>query len=101
MSFFDDDRLVVLYLALSLPLCMAGVRCFARWARGGAWAWTPLGVLALALGIDGLRLLDRRAAEAPVSWARGVVWGLLVLATWAALRRVWRDLAAHSADRLI
>lgn len=95
MSWLDDGRLGVLYLALSLPLCTAGLRCFARWARGGAWGWVPLGVLVLALGLDGLRLLDRRAAEAPVTWARGVVWGLLALATWAALRRVWRDLAAQ------
>jgi hypothetical protein len=95
VSWLHDDRLVVLYLALSLPLCTAGVRCFARWARGGARAWVPLGVLLLAFGIDGLILLDRRAAEAPVSWARGLVWGMLVLATWAALRRVWRDLGAQ------
>jgi hypothetical protein len=95
-----DPRLAFLLLVLGLPLCTAALRCFARWARGGSVGWLPLGVLALTVGIDGLRRLDQRAADAPVTWARGLVWGLLVLAGWAALRRVWRDLAAPLADEV-
>lgn len=92
LDLLDDDRLTLLHLALGPVLCTAALRAFARWARGGSRAWLPLGVLALAVGLDALRLLDRRAAEAPVPWARGVVWGLIVLAAVAGVRRVWRDL---------
>lgn len=90
----DDDRLALVHLALGPVLCTAALRAFARWARGGSAAWLPLGVLALAAGLDALRLLDRRAAEAPVTWARGLVWGLIVVAAAAAVRRVWHDLGA-------
>lgn len=93
----DDPRLAVLHLALGPVLCTAGLRAFARWARGGRRGWLGLGVLALAVGLDALRLLDRRAAEAPWWWARGLVWGLIALAAWAAVRRVWHDLAAPPA----
>lgn len=94
LDLLGDDRLAFLHLALGPLLCTAALRAFARWARGGSAAWLPIGVLALAAGIDALRLLDRRAAEAPVTWARGAVWGLIVLAAAAAVRRVWRDLGA-------
>lgn len=82
----------LLYLAAGPPLCTTGLRCFARYARGASAGWVALGVVPLALGIDSLRLLDARVALAPWPWARGVVWGLVVLAAWAAVRRVWRDL---------
>ncbi|MCO5167124.1 MAG: hypothetical protein M9894_12300 [Planctomycetes bacterium] len=94
----DDPRLTVLHLALGPVLCTAGLRAFARWARGGTPAWLPLGVVALALGLDALRLLDRRAAEAPWPWARGLVWALIALAAAAAVRRVWKDLGAASDE---
>ena len=90
-----------LWIVGGLALGILGLHALARFARAGrggaGWPWLMLGVLALAVGVDALRVFAQRTGESAGPLRPWMATALVVLFVLGRLRELWRTLGARQA----